>query len=452
MRRPPRSLRGQLVTVAAVTTFVAMSGAAAIAAWQIRAITDRALSDAVRTRLAAVQDGLTPTGRLPSSTVVQRTATYVQVLAADGRVVSASPALSDVPPLLPIAVAHRGGRHPQLLNLSHPDLDLAVIAEPVSVNSEQGAVIVGVDSQGFLDARAQLRTVVLLGVPLVVVLTGMLTWVVTGRAFRAVTRLAEDADALSVADTGRGLSVQTGDIELGRLVAALNRMLERLNQHYATNLAAAAETTHRLRTPLATLRAEAELALLGDDPAAARVALERIVADTDRLTDIVDRLLAAAGGHRDVRDLQAAVTEAGGEWQRQAAAHARRATMHCTGEGCVDMTLLRAVVDPLVENAIRHTTPDRPVMVTVDGTDTDVRIRVSNHGAGIPVEMREQLFQPWTGRAHGGLGLWLAREAARSAGGDVICDTYGPPATTFLARLPTTPAESMPAPSQAARR
>jgi signal transduction histidine kinase len=448
----PRSLRNRLVAIATLTTFVVMTGAAAVATWQIRTITDRALSDAARTRLAAVQDGLTPAGQLPSSRVVQRTATYVQVLAADGRVVSASPALSDAQPLLPITVARRGVHHPKLLNLNQPDLDLAVIAEPVSVSGGRGAVIVGVDSQGFLDARAQLRTVVLLGVPLVVVLTGLLTWLITGRAFRAMTRLAEDADALSVADTGRGLSVHTGDIELGRLVAALNRMLGRLNQHYATNLAAAAETTHRLRTPLATLRAEAELALLDDDPAAARVALERIVADADRLTGIVDRLLAAAGGHRDVRDLRAAVTEVGGEWQRQAAAHARRATVHCTGSGHVDVTLLRAVIDPLVENAIRHTTADRPVAVTVDGTDSQVRIRVSNQGAGVPAALRDQLFQPWTGRAHGGLGLWLAREAARSAGGDVVCETYGPPTTTFLARLPATPADTTSAPSQAAHR
>ncbi|HMC68083.1 MAG TPA: hypothetical protein VKJ07_02915, partial [Mycobacteriales bacterium] len=144
----PRSLRNRLVAIATLTTFVVMTGAAAIATWQIRTITAGALSDAARTRLAAVRDGLTPDGQLPSSTRVQRTATYVQVLGADGQVVSASPALNDAPALLPIAVARRGLHHPRLLNLNQPDLDLAVIAEPVSVNGGQGAVIVGVDSQG----------------------------------------------------------------------------------------------------------------------------------------------------------------------------------------------------------------------------------------------------------------------------------------------------------------
>ena len=436
MKWAPRSLRSRLVTVAALTTLIVMTGAAALAVWQIRTITDRALGDAARTRLAAVRDGLTTAGQLPTSTRVQRTATYAQVLDADGHVVSATAALSGIPPLLPISQARRGVHHPRLLNLSHPDLDLAAIATPQVVRGGQGAIIVAVDSQGFLDARQQLRTVVLLGVPLIVALTGLLTWLLTGRALRAVTRLAEDADALSVADTGRGLSVQAGDTELTRLVAALNRMLDRLNTHYATNLAAAAETTHRLRTPLATMRAEAELALLDNDAAATRAALDRIVTDIDRLTGIVDRLLAAAGGHSDRRDLYEAVRELTSEWQRQAAAHARHAVIRCAGSGSVDMTLLRAVAEPLVENAIRHSTSAHPVMVDIDATSDDIHVQVNNDGAGVPAYLRDQLFAPWTGRAHGGLGLWLAREAARSAGGDVSCQDYGPPTTTFVARLP----------------
>jgi two-component system sensor histidine kinase KdpD len=124
--------------------------------------------------------------------------------------------------------------------------------------------------------------------------------------------------------------------------------------------------------------------------------------------------------------------------------------VHFTGDGHIDMTLTRAVADPLVENAIRHTTPDQPITVDISLTDSDVHIRVSNLGAGVATQLREQLFQPWTGRAHGGLGLWLAREAARSAGGDVVCETYGPPTTAFLARLPAPSVDTELSPSQAA--
>jgi signal transduction histidine kinase len=449
MRWIPRSLRHRLVAVAALTTLLVMSAAASVATWQIRTITEHALSDAARTRLAAVRDAVTPAGQLPSSARVQRSATYVQVLTSDGQVVSATPALSDVPPLLSIAVARRGVRKPRLLNLTQPDVDLAVIAEPARVNGGAGAVIVGVDSQGFLDAQGQLRLMLLLGIPLVVLLTALLTWLVTGRAFRAMTRLAEDADALSVADTGHGLAFQGGDTELGRLVAALNRMLERLDRHYTTNLAAAAETTHRLRTPLATLRMEAELALLEDDPDAARLALARIVADADRLTGVVDRLLDAAAGRGDSRDLRSAVTELGEEWQRQASARGRHVVVRCDGDALIDMVLPRAVAEPLVENAIRHTTAAEPVAVDLEVGDGVVHIRVRNSGPGVATELHEQLFEPWAGRAHGGLGLWLAREAARSVGGDVVCEASQSPTTTFAAQLPTARPDSVPAPSGA---
>ena len=452
MRRIAGSLRTRLVALATLTTLVVLSAAAAIAIWQIHRVTDSALTDAARTRLAAVLDGLTPGGALGTTARVRRTATYAQVLDTNGVVVSASPALVDDAPLLPLDVARRGVRNPRLLNLNSPDIDLAVIAEPRLINGGRGAVIVGVDSQGFLDARRQLQVLVLFGVPLVVVLTAMLTWLVTGRAFRVVTRLAEDADALSVSDSGRGLSVGTDDAELARLVEALNRMLNRLSTHYATNLAAAAETTHRLRTPLATLRAEAELALLDDDPRAAHDALNRIIADTDRLTGLVDRLLSAASGSSDVRDIRTAIDLSGEDWQRQAAAHGRRTVVDCAAEGQVDAVLLHAVVDPLVENAIRYASDGEPVTVEIDGHGEEVLVRVSNRGDGVRGDLLDQLFQPWAGRSHGGLGLWLARESARSAGGDVWCAAPGPPTTTFVARLPVAAPESTPADTQPAKR
>ena len=432
----PRSLRGRLVGYAALTMLTVVLVAAAIATWQIRAVTARALADAVRTRLVTLRDSLGPDGTLGSPSRVQRTATYFQVLDADGRITSSSPALSGDPPLLPFGEARAGVANPALLNLSEPDLDLAAMSQPQRVNGRTGAVIVAVDSQGFLDARQQLQTVILAGIPLVVLVSGALIWGVTGRALGTVTRLAEDADALSVSDGSQQLPLLARDAEIARLVAALNRMLTRLNQHYATNLATASETTHRLRTPLATLRAEAEIALMDDDPAAARTALQRIVTDVDNLNNVVNRLLSVAGGRGDVQNLPETMVGLTDDWRRQAVAQGRTIAVNSAPNGQVDRTLLKAVVDPLVENAVRHSSPNDNITVDVDVNGQDVRIRVVNRGDGVPMDVRGQLFQPWHGRAQGGLGLWLARESARAAGGDVWCEEPGPPLVRFAARLP----------------
>jgi signal transduction histidine kinase len=433
MRWRVGSMRARLTVVAAASTCAVMGAAAAVATWQIDAVTDRALADAAKTRLATISGALDPDAAAPQ---LPREATYVQVLAADGHVVAASPSLADVPPLLPLPAARRGGRRPALVNLGRPDVDLAAVGAPHRVNGGAGAIVVAVDSQGFLDARRQLHTVVLLGVPLVVLLTALLTWLLTGRSLRAVTRLAEDADALSGDDRGAALSVSPGDAELARLVAALNRMLMRLGTHYATNLAAAAETTHRLRTPLATLRAEAELALMDDDPATARAALERIVVDADRLTTVVDDLLASGNRQRSDGEIRSAVGRLGEQWRRQGAARSRTVEVTTRGKGTIDTRLLAAVADPLVENALRFSEVASPVVVDVISVDGKAVVRVTNRGDGIAPERRDRLFQPWVGQTRGGLGLWLSREAARAGGGDVWCEHPGPPTTTFVAELP----------------
>ena len=78
-----------------------------------------------------------------------------------------------------------------------PDIDLALLAVPVHLTGDgstpagTGALVVGVDSEGFDTATAQLRWLLVAGLGLVVVAVGLLAWVLTGRALRTVTRLTE---------------------------------------------------------------------------------------------------------------------------------------------------------------------------------------------------------------------------------------------------------------------
>lgn len=431
MGRPLQSLRSRLVALTVVTTILVLAIASAIATWRIRSASDHALAAAVRTRLADARTQVDRAGRLR----VRGTATvFVQVLGPRGNVVSASPALAGLPPLIPLSKA-RSGAAPIQLSPSHPDIDLAVAGAPLVVSGSTGALVVGVESQGFLDARDQLTSLLLVDIPLVVALSGVLAWLLIGRTLRVVVNLAEEADALSVSESGRGLSQPTRDDELRRLVAALNRMLQRLDTHYATNLATAAETSHRLRTPLATLRAEAELALAENDPDAARAALQRIIGDADRLGDDINRLLTTASATPDLRSVTDAARMLGPDWKRQAAAQQRTLVVTTTGDGEVDVSLLRAVVDPIVDNAIDYAAEPAAIEIEMR-VDDRLTVTVTNSGPGVSAEMIDRLFEPWQGTAHTGLGLWLARQAARAAGGDVRCVLPGPPRTLFEAQLP----------------
>jgi signal transduction histidine kinase len=437
MRRPPsRSLRIQLVVLSAAATLVVLSGAAAVAVWQIHRVTDRALTDAMNTRVAALLPAVAADGSLGTRAAASGRATFVQVLGPRGDVVSASPSLVGLPPLMSLRDARAGDTRPRELGLPRPDVDLAVVGRPLQVRGGPGALVVGVESQGFLDARQQLTLLILVGLPIAVVLSGGLAWLLTGRALRSVVRLAEEADAISAGEPGRQLTALTRDAEVVRLVTALNRMLSRLDRRFAQNLAAAAETTHRLRTPLATLRADAELALADDDPEAARGSLARIIEDADRLSRLIDVLLSAARNQPERSDLVEQWPVLVEQWRRQAALRGSEIEFTSSGGGLVDVAAMRACVEPLVENALQHGTG--PVAVTARAA-ADLEVRVENPGPGIPEQLGDRIFEPWVGTTNTGLGLWLARESARSAGGDVRCVAPGPPVTVFEVRLPLLP-------------
>ena len=223
-------------------------------------------------------------------------------------------------------------------------------------------------------------------------------------------------------------------------------MLTRLHESHASELAFAADAGHRLRTPVATLRAEAELALRESDPAELAAALQRIVDDADQLTSIVDRMLARSRAHDHGPELVLEVlAAAGGRWQRQA--ELAGVVLSVRADDDITRTTASAelaeIIEPIIDNAVRHTpeggTVDVGLHVEPAPAPTLV-VRVSNTGEAIPADLAPHVFDAWVSSRDasvaGGLGLWLARETARDVGGDLTLVPDGPHTTTFCVRLP----------------
>lgn len=508
-------LRWRLVVAALVGAVCFAVGFGLFATWQIDHLEDRSLSTALRARLDLVREELRPDGLLSVDVPSPRTS-LVQVIGPDGTIRDATPTLAGQPPFVQLATVRGAGSHGVQRDVQLPHSHLTVLAVPVHLTASGvgpagvGAVVVGLESEGFLAAGDQLRVILVIGLGVIVPLAGVLAWVLAGRALRTVTRLTEEAEAVGVSDLGRGLDVPASDSELGRLVAALNRMLDRVAAGLEKERRFAADASHRLRTPLATLRAEAELALADPDPAGQREALRQVIADADNLTDLVNRLLAA---HRrptaELRSVPVALGEAAERWRRQAGAagvaftveyaEAERAASPAVAtpaqqvvavgargaeagvartpgpesaaaagaggaggdatdvagpvadaatpaapayltDGQVDPHVLRSVIDPLVENALQHTPTGGAVAVRVGGDRERLVADVRDTGHGVSPEIADRLFRPWTttrgDRGGAGLGLWLARESARAAGGDVVLLDGAPGRTTFEAVLP----------------
>lgn len=448
----PSSLRGRLVlaAVAVGLTFAVAFGAAA--AWRVQLAEERAVHAALLSRVELARDEVNRNGSLIRDFASPKT-DLVQVIGPDGRTRASSAALRGVAPLVDV-IDVRGwpsGMESRVA-LQTPDIDLAVLAERVKLNAYgnspagTGALVVAVDAEGFNATTTDLLGTLLAGLVAVVLAMAALSWFLTGRALRSVTSLTERAEDVGPKQLLAGLPVPSRDAELGRMVRALNRMLVRLHESHATELAFAADAGHRLRTPVATLRAEAELALRETDPSETAAALERIVQDADQLSSIVDRMLARSRsrGHSP-EPVFAALARAESRWRRQAelaavtlAIHVEpRITPQTSSVGLVD------IVEPIFDNAIRYTPAggDIDIAVCLDrASQTRLVLDISNSGPPISADLVPHVFNAWVSSRDasvaGGLGLWLARETARDLAGDIELVHCGAHATTFRVSLP----------------
>ncbi len=451
MRFTPSSLRQRLVlgAVAVGITFSVVFGLGA--SWRLQQAQSQAIRAELISRADLARDEVAGDGTLIRDAGSPKT-DLVQVVAPDGSVLASSPGMSRVPALTdPRQVAAAGGSFEKRVALQRPDVDLAILGVPVRIASPggghgTGVLVVAVDVEGFAAASSDLVALLLVGLLVVIVAIAALTWVITGRALRSVTRLTERAEAVLPRELAEGLPSPPRDAELARLVAALNRMLARIDESHAGELAFAADAGHRLRTPVATLRADAELALRDGDPAEQREALTRIVQDADHLTSIVNGMLLRSRARRRPHlpvtlELRTALER----WRRQAGVQS--VELRLTVAGSVSeqtaCAALVEVLDPVVDNATRHTPPGGRIGLDVRrehrSPSDRVVVDVTNTGSVVPPELAPRIFDPWVSSRDastaGGLGLWLAREMAHDAGGDLVlvADTD---VTTFRVSLP----------------
>jgi two-component system OmpR family sensor kinase len=292
----------------------------------------------------------------------------------------------------------------------------------------------------------------------------VLAWFAVRRAFRPLTRIEDTAAAIAGGDLTQRIPVRQADDEVTSLSRSLNAMLTRIESSFAVREASeermrqfVADASHELRTPLATVRGYAELYRQGavPDSAAVRQAMERIEAESNRMSGLVEDLLTLAriddAPVTEMTSVDLTVLAADAVADARVRAPGRRISLLGL-DGPVAPTpvrgtesRLRQVVTNLVANALRHTPEGTPVEIAV-GHDADgVALEVRDHGPGVPEEVATKVFErfyradPSRGRTTGGgSGLGLAIVAAIVAqhhGRVGVAQTPGGGAT-FVVRLP----------------
>jgi two-component system, OmpR family, sensor histidine kinase QseC len=264
------------------------------------------------------------------------------------------------------------------------------------------------------------RTLRAVALPLLfaLVLLTALIGLVTERAFRPVRRIAADLAGRSAGDLSP-LNTAEMPVETHALGVALNGLLLRHGEVLLRERRFTADAAHELRTPLAALRAQAQVLARAGTGADMRSALEKLQANIDRTTHLMSQLLSLArlepgscitpGQSTEAQPVVDLVLEdlAGGAREKQVVI--RTAGCHHSLPGSPEMLYL--LVRNLLENSIRNVSVRGRVALEVAATDRGVVLRVSDDGPGIPCAERGRVFERFyrlPGSAAGGSGLGLS--------------------------------------------
>jgi len=281
-------------------------------------------------------------------------------------------------------------------------------------------------------------------------------WLVR-RGVRPIETMAAQADRINAGDLTGRVSPQDAQTEVGRLGAALNGMLARIEASVSEREASQeltrqffADASHELRNPLASLRANAELYQQGALPSRAQVdeAIRRITLEAQRMSALVDDMLRLArldqppGQHHDPVDLSSLVTHCAERAQAASPGHRWRADIADGLEVTGDEELLRRAIDNLLANVHAHTPAGTAATVTADmhGGDT-ITVQVTDRGPGVPDEELPRIFDRFYrggARTDPGTGLGLAIVAATAAAhhGSVQATRNAPRGLCFTLTLP----------------
>ncbi|HEX7133944.1 MAG TPA: HAMP domain-containing sensor histidine kinase [Iamia sp.] len=346
----------------------------------------------------------------------------VQIVSDDGTVLAASEGLEGVGPL---ATDEVDGRSVDVPDESDP---YRVVADEADGNV---LVVVARNAETVEEGTGAVAGSLLVGIPVLLLVVAATTWIVTGRALRPVEAIRREVDAITDAELDRRVPAPGGRDEIARLAGTMNAMLDRLEAGRDRTRRFVSDASHELRSPIATIRHELEVAQA--DPSVVDVAAlaERLLAEDFRMQALVEDLLLLArsdeGSLRlvrrplDVDDLvlaEAARLRHLGEVTVDASGVA-------AGQVSGDAGQLGRVVRNLVDNAARHAATT--IRLGVATTGTTVRLWVADDGPGIPVADRERVFERFTrldrSRTRGtggyGLGLAIAAEVVRAHGGRI---------------------------------
>ncbi|HEY4463232.1 MAG TPA: ATP-binding protein, partial [Streptosporangiaceae bacterium] len=411
-----RGLRARLTLIAAAGLAVALAGVAILLIAALGVSLDRGLDDSARQTAQEVA-ALVDANRLPNPVPVAAGTAVVQVVAADGRIVAASPGADRLVPLLPAARAASAARTRSGIMLDGRPYGLPEFLRVVAVAGQHGeTVIAAVSYAAVTNSLDTVAHALLFGTPVLFLLMTWIIWLITGSTLRPISGLRRGAEQVTATGVPHGLPVPEARDEVHSLAVTLNDMLSRLEAAQQRQRKLVSDTAHELRSPIASIRTQLEVALDHPDSQEWEQTARDVLADTLRLARLAEDLLVLArleeragqaawsparrgpgpaGETIDLADLAAATVA--GYGQARVPVGAGRAGGPFPVRGDADG--LRRMLVNLIDNAVRYAAERVQVSVSADDQDGGqhwARLAVTDDGPGIPPSRLERAFDRFT--------------------------------------------------------
>ena len=314
-------------------------------------------------------------------------------------------------------------------------LRVAALHLPLEGDSSKGMVLIQVAETvvARTDYARQIMLRMMLPQVVLILLVALAVWYAVGRGLAPLAALQREIANRSHRDLS-ALPEEETPKEVRPLIHAMNELLERLSLVLAAQQRFIADAAHQLRTPLAGLKTQTELALRQAQSDDARNTLRQLHTATEQTTRLVNQLLSLAraepeaGRTRSTEELDLArlARDTTMEWVPRAIERDIDLGFDSPPAGARvqgNSLLLKEMLNNLLDNAIRYTQPGGQVTVRVTPDTTSIALCVEDNGPGIPAPERGRVFERFhrvlgTGAEGCGLGLAIVREIAQSHGGD----------------------------------
>ena len=270
---------------------------------------------------------------------------------------------------------------------------------------------------------------------LLALLGGVVTYFISGHALRPIREFSDKIEEVQAQNLSDSRIEENNVKELNQLGISYNKMLERLSEAFEIQRQFTANAAHELRTPLALMQVQLDLYNSASHPgndADTLQTIKMVTEQNDKLNRMVKTLLDMSElqtvGRDDKIILDAIVEEVLADLEPLAVEKNIKLIGKCEDATMIgsDILIYRLVYN-LVENAIKYNHPLGQVTVTAYQRNKHVYLSVEDTGSGIPMELRERVFEPFfrvdksRSRELGGVGLGLAfvREIVRVHDGSI---------------------------------